>query len=55
MAYLAEEIHPKGLGLTMGLYVGGTAFGGMAGRVLSGIIAEYASWRWSLGIILGAR
>ena len=51
MAYLAEEIHPKGLGLTMGLYVGGTAFGGMAGRVLSGIIAEYTSWRWSLGII----
>jgi YNFM family putative membrane transporter len=51
MAYLAEEIHPKGLGLTMGLYVGGTAFGGMAGRVLSGIIAEYTSWRWSLGIL----
>ena len=51
MAYLAEEIHPKGLGLTMGLYVGGTAFGGMAGRVLSGIIAEYTSWRWALGII----
>jgi len=51
MAYLAEEIHPKGLGLTMGLYVGGTAFGGMAGRVLSGIIAEYASWRWAVGII----
>ena len=27
MAYLAEEIHPDGLGFTMGLYVGGTAFG----------------------------
>ena len=33
MAYLAEEIHPQGLGLSMGLYVGGTAFGGMVGRV----------------------
>lgn len=33
MAYLAEEIQPKNLGLAMGLYVGGTAFGGMVGRV----------------------
>jgi YNFM family putative membrane transporter len=31
MAYLAEEIAPEGLGLSMGLYVGGTAFGGMIG------------------------
>ena len=45
MAYLAEEIDPKGLGATMGLYVGGTAFGGMSGRVLTGIFAEYLSWR----------
>ena len=36
MAYLAEEVHPDGLGLAMGLYVGGTAIGGMAGRVISG-------------------
>jgi MFS family permease len=27
MAYLAEEIHPQDLGLSMGLYVGGSAFG----------------------------
>ncbi|BEV46521.1 MFS transporter [Afipia carboxidovorans] len=51
MAYLAEEIHPKGLGMTMGLYISGTAFGGMAGRVLSGVIAEHTSWRWALGTI----
>ncbi len=51
MAYLAEEIHPKGLGLTMGLYVGGTAFGGMAGRFFTGVIAELASWRTALGVL----
>ena len=28
----------RGLGATMGLYVGGTAFGGMSGRVLTGIL-----------------
>jgi YNFM family putative membrane transporter len=40
MAYLAEEVHPDGLGLAMGLYVGGTAIGGMAGRVITGVVAD---------------
>ncbi|MDR7143633.1 MFS transporter [Rhizobium sp. BE258] len=51
MAYLAEEIDPKGLGATMGLYVGGTAFGGMSGRVLTGIFAEYLSWRPAMALM----
>jgi MFS family permease len=36
MAYLAEEIDPRGLGYTMGLHVAGTALGGMTGRVGTG-------------------
>lgn len=51
MAYLAEEIGPKGLGLAMGLYVGGTAMGGMAGRVITGFVSEYAGWRTSLATV----
>jgi MFS transporter, YNFM family, putative membrane transport protein len=51
MAYLAEEVHPDGLGLAMGLYVGGTAIGGMAGRVITGIVADLFSWRVSVGTI----
>jgi YNFM family putative membrane transporter len=51
MAYLAEEIDPRGLGATMGIYVGGTAFGGMSGRVLTGIFAEYLGWRPALFLI----
>jgi MFS transporter, YNFM family, putative membrane transport protein len=51
MAYLSEEIHPRGLGLSMGLYVGGTAFGGMFGRVGVGAVTEFASWRVALGIM----
>ena len=31
MAYLGEEIEPTSLGLSMGLYISGSAFGGMAG------------------------
>ena len=51
MAYVAEEIHPDGLGLVMGLYVGGTAFGGMIGRVATGCLAEFAGWHWALAIV----
>ncbi len=51
MAYLAEEMDASGLGFAMGLYVAGTAFGGMAGRVLTGALAELFSWRWALGFI----
>jgi YNFM family putative membrane transporter len=51
MAYLAEEVHPDGLGLAMGLYVGGTAIGGMAGRVITGVVADLFSWRVAVGTI----
>ncbi|RKE25594.1 YNFM family putative membrane transporter [Paraburkholderia sp. BL23I1N1] len=51
MAYLAEEVHPDGLGLAIGLYVGGTAIGGMAGRVITGVVADLFSWRVAIGTI----
>lgn len=45
MVYLAEETPPWRLGLAMGLYVAGNAFGGMAGRVAMGVLTEHYSWR----------
>jgi YNFM family putative membrane transporter len=52
MAYLAEEIHPRDLGAAMGLYIAGNAYGGMAGRVLSGILIDATrSWRMTLAVI----
>ena len=51
MAYLSEEIDPRGLGASMGLYIAGNAFGGMAGRVVTGTLAEYFSWRPALASI----
>ncbi|WP_051378902.1 MFS transporter [Derxia gummosa] len=50
MAYLAEEIHPRGLGFAMGLYVSGTSIGGMTGRVITGLAAEAWGWRAALGL-----
>lgn len=49
MTWLAEEIEPGELGRTMGLYVAGTAFGAMAGRVGIGLATEIFSWRVALG------
>ena len=52
MAYLAEEVHPRDLGAAMGLYIAGNAYGGMAGRVLTGVLIDLTqSWRLALGAI----
>jgi YNFM family putative membrane transporter len=51
MAYLAEEVEPQSLGFAMGLYIGGTALGGMTGRVLTGIAADVGGWRVALAVI----
>lgn len=49
MTWLAEELDARSAAFAMGLYVGGTAFGGMAGRVGTGILAEYVGWRYAMG------
>ncbi|NRR33292.1 MFS transporter [Oxalobacteraceae bacterium] len=48
MAYLGEEIEPSSLGLSMGLYISGSAFGGMAGRLLTSVLSDFLSWRVAL-------
>lgn len=53
MAYLAEEIEPAGLGTAMGLLIGGNAFGGMAGRVVTGFVTEHFGWRPALAVVGG--
>ena len=53
MAYVAEEIAPPSIGLAMGLYIGGSALGGMAARLAAGLLADVASWRWAT-LSLGA-
>jgi MFS transporter, YNFM family, putative membrane transport protein len=54
MAYLAEEINPKSLGKAMGLYVGGTAFGAMVGRVGMGLVSAFTSWQMAMMLLGGA-
>lgn len=51
MAYLSEEMGRGSIGLAMGLYVGGTGLGGMAGRLLTAAITDFVSWRAAVGTI----
>ncbi|AGE22046.1 MULTISPECIES: MFS transporter [Geobacillus] len=48
MAYVAEEFHPASIGKAMGLYISGTSIGGMAGRILTGVLTDLFSWRSAL-------
>lgn len=49
MTYLSEEIDPMYVAFAMGLYISGNSIGGMSGRLLSGVITDYFSWRVTLG------
>lgn len=49
IAYVAEEMAPDAVGLAMGLYIGGSAIGGMSGRLLSALLAQEFGWRAALG------
>jgi YNFM family putative membrane transporter len=51
MAYLGEEIEGPSLGLSMGLYIGGSAFGGMIGRVITSVLSDFYSWRVALAVM----
>lgn len=45
MAYLTEELHGSAAAQAAGLYIAGTALGGMTGRLLAGLLAQLWDWR----------
>ncbi|ANF26706.1 MFS transporter [Stutzerimonas stutzeri] len=53
MAYVGEEFDPESLPAAMGLYIGGTALGGLLGRLLSGLLSDLGGWQLALGGIAG--
>ncbi|WP_435304152.1 MULTISPECIES: MFS transporter [Pseudomonas] len=53
MTYLSEEIHPKHIGLAMGLYIAGNAIGGMCGRLITGVLIDFVSWHTAMLVIGG--
>ncbi|MGN8345431.1 MFS transporter [Pseudomonas sp. SMV71] len=53
MTYLSEEIHPRHIGLAMGLYIAGNAIGGMCGRLIAGVLIDFVSWHTAMLVIGG--
>lgn len=51
MTYIGEEIAQKDVGFAMGLYISGTAIGGMGGRLIAGVLLDYISWQAATMII----
>lgn len=51
MAYLSEEMAARSIGLAMGLFIGGSALGGMGGRLIAGVLSEWVSWRFAVGVV----
>ena len=51
MAYLGEEMDRSAIASAMGLYISGNAVGGMAGRVITAIMADYLPWRLAIGLV----
>ena len=51
MTYIGEEIAQKDIGLAMGLYISGTAIGGMGGRLIAGVLVDFISWQSATYII----
>lgn len=49
VAYLREEVAPWAMARATGLYVGGTAIGGMSGRLVAGVLADLGGWRLAVG------
>jgi len=51
MAYLGDEMDSSAIASAMGLYISGNAVGGMCGRIITAIMADYMPWRTAIGII----
>ena len=51
MAYMSEELDSKAFAATLGLFIGGSALGGMFGRIFASVIADHFGWRAAVAII----
>lgn len=51
MAYVSEEVDHASVGSAMGLYIGGSAVGGMAGRLGVSLLTDVTGWRWAMALV----
>lgn len=51
MTYLGEEMDADSIGLGMGLYISGSAIGGMGGRLVSGVLSDWYGWHAGIAAV----
>lgn len=51
MTYLSEEMHPSVVAFSMGLYISGNSIGGMSGRLITGVLTDFFTWRVAVAAI----
>ena len=53
VAHLGDEVRPAELGTAIGVYVAGNTVGGIAGRLVPGLVEETGSWRTGVTFLAG--
>lgn len=51
MAYAGEEVESRAVGSVIGIYVAGTALGGMSGRLVTAVVAEHWPWADAVAVV----
>ncbi|HTK35858.1 MAG TPA: MFS transporter [Caulobacteraceae bacterium] len=51
LTYIGEEVDADSIGLAVGLHIGGNVFGGMAGRLVTGVLADHFGWRTAVAVL----
>lgn len=51
MTWLSEEMDADSIGLAMGLYISGSAVGGLGGRLVAGVVADYFDWHIGIAVV----
>jgi len=51
LTYIAEEVDAPSIGLAVGLHIGGNVFGGMSGRLATGVLADHFGWRAAVAAV----
>ena len=51
IAYLADELDRRALGVAVGFTIAGNSIGGMGGRLIVSVLLDFANWRVAMGTI----
>ncbi|MFZ6799523.1 MFS transporter [Undibacterium sp. Di24W] len=51
IAYLSEEVEASALASAIGLYIAGSALGGMSGRLINALLCDFFSWQAAFAIM----